>query len=265
MLKERGVALTAAEIALCNRALNRLGADTFASGDGSGEETQCEAHYEATRDALLRSTAWRFACRWSDLVQDEEDDSGTATDATATTLEDTDQSWTEDEYADYYVYISGGKGSGQVRAITSNTADTLTVPTWGTTPDDTSTYEIWENVPPYPWDYQYDLPDDFLRYVKSDPLHDRFEISGSLLRSDEDSAVIQYVRQETTTTLFDPLFIEALVAALAATICMPLVHDKALYDDLVAEAELQLAEARRANRMDAKTEPKRRTWLAARR
>lgn len=71
-------------------------------------------------------------------------DSGTATGTqTATTLQDTTQSWAVNVYQDMVVNITGGTGAGQARLIASNTSDTLTISgTWGTTPDGTSTYEI---------------------------------------------------------------------------------------------------------------------------
>ena len=69
--------------------------------------------------------------------------SGTASAGTASTLTDTSQSWTVDAFANDYVHIYEGTGSGQVREITSNTSDTLTVSSdFVTTPDATSKYRI---------------------------------------------------------------------------------------------------------------------------
>jgi hypothetical protein len=69
---------------------------------------------------------------------------GTAVGAqTTTTLKDTSKSWTTDQWAGYYVRIFSGTGEDQFRKITSNTSDTLTVPTWTTiTPDTTTKYFI---------------------------------------------------------------------------------------------------------------------------
>lgn len=76
------------------------------------------------------------------------DDRGIATGAqTSTTLKDTSKSWTVNYFSTYShrVRIITGTGEGQVRAITSNTADTLTVsPSWSVTPDTTSRYVIDE-------------------------------------------------------------------------------------------------------------------------
>jgi hypothetical protein len=77
---------------------------------------------------------------------------GTATSATATTLTQTGKTWTVSQWINSQVRITGGTGAGQIRTITANTADTLTVATWTTTPDATSVYAIEGN-------------DDFLYYM----------------------------------------------------------------------------------------------------
>jgi len=73
-------------------------------------------------------------------------DSGTATGTqTSSTLKDTSQSWTVDQYKDFYVKTTGGTGGNRWRKISSNTSDTLTIsPVWTVTPDATTTYEITE-------------------------------------------------------------------------------------------------------------------------
>lgn len=71
--------------------------------------------------------------------------SGTATSATGTTLTQTGKTWTASQWINSQVRITGGTGAGQIRTITANTADTLTVATWTTTPDATSTYAIEGN------------------------------------------------------------------------------------------------------------------------
>ena len=70
---------------------------------------------------------------------------GTATSATATTLVQTGKTWAASQWINSQVRITGGTGSGQIRTITANTADTLTVATWTITPDATSTYAIEGN------------------------------------------------------------------------------------------------------------------------
>lgn len=70
------------------------------------------------------------------------------TSATGTTLVNSGATWTTNQYQNFWVTILTGTGAGQTRNITSNTATTLTVPTWGTNPDNTSTFQIVQ--PLYP-------------------------------------------------------------------------------------------------------------------
>ena len=81
---------------------------------------------------------------------------GTATGATTTSLSDTASSypqppaspnstWTTNQWAGFFVTITGGTGAGQVRQITGNTATTLNINPalpWTTVPGVTSTYAI---------------------------------------------------------------------------------------------------------------------------
>ena len=260
------VATATADVTICNLALGRIGATAItALGEGSDESDQCDLYLTKTRDALLRSHAWRFALKEANLVRDEEADSGTSTGTNSTTtLNDTDQAWDTDEYDGYWLWITGGTGSGQIREIASNTATELTVATMSTTPDATSTYEIWENYPPPPWDYQYDLPSDFMRFVRTDPLHENFEIVGTILKSDETAVTIQYVWAIEDADLFDPLFVELLAAELALKFCMPLRKDKALHQELMLELGPIRARARVVNLQEAKTQPTGETWWESR-
>lgn len=73
---------------------------------------------------------------------------GTATSGGATTLVDTGQAWTTDEYSEGIVVITSGTGAGQSRSVTSNTSNTLTVPAWTTNPDSTSTYKVGPSTNP---------------------------------------------------------------------------------------------------------------------
>jgi len=77
---------------------------------------------------------------------------GTATSATGTTLTQTGKTWTASQWINSQVRITAGTGAGQIRTITANTADTLTVATWTTNPDATSQYAIEGN-------------DNFLYYI----------------------------------------------------------------------------------------------------
>lgn len=76
---------------------------------------------------------------------------GRATSATSTTITKTGVGWVDDEFHNVtspndqwaQVRIIDGTGKGQIRTITDNTTDTITVGiAWDTTPDSTSAFEV---------------------------------------------------------------------------------------------------------------------------
>ena len=72
--------------------------------------------------------------------------SGTATSATSITLTQSTASFPGSNglATNYYIVLTSGTGSGQYRQIVSNTATQVTVDrAWGTTPDATTTYQIF--------------------------------------------------------------------------------------------------------------------------
>ncbi|MBU2249955.1 MAG: hypothetical protein KKD77_24630 [Gammaproteobacteria bacterium] len=67
---------------------------------------------------------------------------GTASAGAATTLTDSGIAWTADRWINAWVKIIAGTGKGQLRQITDNTTEVLTVATWDINPDNTSRYVI---------------------------------------------------------------------------------------------------------------------------
>lgn len=81
--------------------------------------------------------------RFTNTTYWAEEDSGTATGSTNSTIVDSGKSWTDDDFIGDYVWVYGGTGSGQVRKISDNNATALTVSTdWTTNPSTDSTYRI---------------------------------------------------------------------------------------------------------------------------
>lgn len=64
--------------------------------------------------------------------------------ASSRTLSDSDLNLERDRYANHRIDITSGTGIGQSRRITAHTNSTFTIAkSWDTTPDSSSTYEIW--------------------------------------------------------------------------------------------------------------------------
>lgn len=94
--------------------------------------------------------------------------SGTATSSTTTVLTNTPKTWTVNQWTNYQIRITSGTGMGQIRTISSNTSNTLTVSVAFTiTPDATSQYEITGNE-----DYIYFLGNNAVAMY-------RYSISGN--------------------------------------------------------------------------------------
>lgn len=81
-------------------------------------------------------SAWRASTTVGDVLQ------GTATSGGASTMTDSGRSWTTNGLAGLNLSIVAGTGSGQSKAIISNTGTTITTSAWVTPPDSTSKYEI---------------------------------------------------------------------------------------------------------------------------
>jgi len=89
-------------------------------------------------------------------------DRGKATGTTSTTLQDSNKSWTADEWIGAWVKIISGTGKGQERQINDNDGTSLTVEGWDVTPSTDSLYVIyatnkWADVSPDSGD-QFDVP-----------------------------------------------------------------------------------------------------------
>ncbi len=68
---------TLTETSICNQALGKIGGNRIPSGQVVDTSTtleaiQCRLHYETTRDALIRSYAWRFASGRATLTEDDD-------------------------------------------------------------------------------------------------------------------------------------------------------------------------------------------------
>ena len=85
--------------------------------------------------------------RIKDIIQRELEiglDTGNVSSSTSTTLTDLTKNWGTDQWKNAYVEITDGTGAGQIRLITGNTLNTLTISSaWTTNPDTTSKYRIF--------------------------------------------------------------------------------------------------------------------------
>ena len=79
--------------------------------------------------------------------EEAKDVTGVASRSTDTTLTDGKQKWEKNIYAGFPLWISRGKGEGQVRTILSNTKNTIVIDKrWEVKPNRFSQYVISRNI-----------------------------------------------------------------------------------------------------------------------
>jgi hypothetical protein len=119
------------------------------SGTGSGQVKRIDTN---TGTQLVISGSAPAGGQWATtpstdstyiIYQGPQVETGKATSGGATTLTDSNANWATNQWGGYTLEITGGTGSGQTATVSSNTATALTVPTWATNPDNTSTYALY--------------------------------------------------------------------------------------------------------------------------
>jgi len=95
-------------------------------------------------------------------------------------------------------------------------------------------------TPAFQWDYQFHLPNDFLRLVSvfddSDTVDgrplDSYELEGKMLMMNSSSVNLRYIKQVDDVNEWDPLFLEVFVLAFAKKLIIPLSQDIKLKKDI---------------------------------
>lgn len=91
----------------------------------------------------------------------------------------------------------------------------------------TNTTPVWE------WDYQFELPADFVRLLKVKDKEPCVR-EGNYLLANTDTLYIQYTRLVTDISTYPGLFMEALAARLAADSCERIVNSTAKVQEIMA-------------------------------
>lgn len=127
------------------------------------------------------------------------------------------------------------------------------------------------NSPDFEWDYQFRLPEDFLR-LKSDyniedsyPVDERFTIEGDYYLANDNDANIKYIKKVTDPDDFDPLFTEVLILTLAKKLIPTLAGTKSptLLEDVGRDLADVTSKARTVCRQETNTSG-RSDWRQAR-
>jgi hypothetical protein len=112
-------------------------------------------------------------------------------------------------------------------------------------------------APAFGWAFRMVLPADFLALVAANPnpaggretltdAPETYRIENGCLLADTNTMYVMYIRDEPNPTLWDPIFTNALVWALAADIALGVAGDRELADYARANAAEHLKLGRRA-------------------
>ncbi|KKL68439.1 hypothetical protein LCGC14_2124950 [marine sediment metagenome] len=273
------MALTSAEVDLCNQSLGKIGAKRFTFGDvTSNQSIQCLLHFEQNRDALLRTFKWPFAKTrlrlvsawltdtiystdqyvWQSSLLYKAAEAHTsdvfATDLTAVkwVLVSSVDAWvTATEYALNDLVTTNALLYKALEAHTSDVfATDLAAGKW----------VLSTTKPVNVFGFNYDVPANFLRLVQVNSGH----VSGHHNHNHEDAhhwtletntiltdlveVDIVYVDTITTTTEWDSLFTEFLICTLAFKLLGPLVGMGSAAIRLRNELRKELKELRKQAR-----------------
>jgi len=106
-------------------------------------------------------------------------------------------------------------------------------------------------TPNFQWSYQYTLPADCLRVLRTENSNlsgeETYRIEGRNLLTNQATIKIQYVAKITDTTQYDTLLIETISARLAAELCYPITQSSTLMDRMFSLYDAKLKEARFAD------------------
>jgi hypothetical protein len=111
--------------------------------------------------------------------------------------------------------------------------------------------------PPFGWERQFQLPNDWLRIIRINNYHSHwytygrhYEIEGNKLLTNLEKVQLVYVRRVEDVTQWDPLLSEVISARLAYELAMPITQDRAISQQAYRVYQDKLKEARNADAMD---------------
>lgn len=105
-----------------------------------------------------------------------------------------------------------------------------------------------ETAPLFDWDYQFQLPTDCVRVIRSEP-DVEFVIEGGKLLTDTETCSILYIKRIEAAD-FDPLLVEVVALDLAAKIAFPLSGNAGITQKMEDSRDRKLLEARAVNSIE---------------
>lgn len=282
----------ATEVEICNLALDHIRAAAITLLTGTDARSlACNRHYAVTRDAVLRDHAWGFAKKRKVLILVDEEFSGWGYTylhpvdcIVAHKIYDLDGSLTGTVYDEETgTYVSAGKVEFEVSLgenlgtdITITGASqtspvVITAAGHGLADDDKiiisdvvgmtelngRTFIVDDSGATFSLDDSHAADvdgTDYTAYVSGGVIN-KLGSDRKYILTDQENAELIYTAQVTTTTLFDPMFVEALSYALAVKLAQPLKADKALKKELEQKYEYVVTRAKAVSANESYKKP----------
>ena len=113
---------------------------------------------------------------------------------------------------------------------------------------------LLSTTPAYYFDYEFQLPGDFIRIILPEDDTIEYKIEGDKLLTTTNTFKTTYVFVNDTVGQYDALLKETIAARLAADVAMPLVQDLQVVEAMTSLYDKKLAEARSVDAMEGTPE-----------
>jgi len=98
-------------------------------------------------------------------------------------------------------------------------------------------------TPIFGFNHRFDMPTDLIRLLDIED-NPKYKIEGRFILTDSNPINIRYVYKNETVTEYDSMFVQALAARLAATVCERLTQSSTLAEELLTVYRLHLKDAK---------------------
>lgn len=226
----------ASEVDICNRALSAIGTRSQITSltEKSAEARQCNLLYADLRDELLRMAPWNCATNFNTLALIVAAPGTPENPSAATATWEKGQPPPPWSYEYAYpadcirpLWIVPQFTTGFSSGVPITTAVTGGAP------------QFW-NGPPV----RYKVGIDQIN-AQGDPATDGYD--ARVIWTNQEQAILAYIKRVTSPDVWDPQFAQALVAALAGRLVIPLTGDKGLAKLKIGEANTYITLARQGD------------------
>lgn len=248
-------------VEICNNALTLIGTRRItALSDPSKEARACNDNYDICRKSLLRMHPWNFAMSRVELTGKTitaivDDGSGLIKITTSTA-----HGFTTGDLVSVDAVVGTQEANVTANAVTVVNSTSFTL--------DDSEFEntyvsggIVVAAPAYEYKFKHALPTGFMRICRASDLADyqlankEYKIEGQFLLTNYSTIRLEYVANTTTTTLFDPLFDEALAAMVADKIAYKITGSEAAQQRATQQLKKVMQASRFVDTVENPSEP----------